>query len=100
MRPLPTITDPTYQAKSPNAFERILLKYIKDERDVPFAYLCLKIMLTVIPLAIAVALDFSWLLLPAIALAIRPNAMMVIAGRLGLGMTEQQLCRRHKQLPS
>ncbi|MEO1260168.1 MAG: fatty acid desaturase [Bacteroidota bacterium] len=53
MRPLQTITDPTYQPKSHNAVDRFFLKYIKDERDLPFNYLILKIMFTVIPLAVA-----------------------------------------------
>ena len=53
MRPLQTITDPTYQQKKHTAVDRFFLKYIKDERDLPFNYLILKIMVTVIPLAVA-----------------------------------------------
>lgn len=54
MRQLSTISDPTHQSKTHNALERFFLKYMKDERDLPFIYLSLKIILIVIPLAVAV----------------------------------------------
>lgn len=53
MRQLNKITDPTHHAKSYNFLERFFLKYMKDERDIPFMWLCLKIISTVIPLAVA-----------------------------------------------
>lgn len=52
MRTLTNITDPTYQAKGYNAFNRFFLQFIKDERDLPFIPLIFKIVGTVIPLAI------------------------------------------------
>lgn len=53
MKPLPAITDPTHQEKNEHAFDRFFLKYIKDERDLPFVFLIMKIMLLVVPLALA-----------------------------------------------
>ncbi len=52
MRPLTKITDPIFEKKNNTGIERFILKYIKDERDLPFSFLCFKIMLTVIPLAV------------------------------------------------
>ena len=52
MRPLIHVTDPVFEQKNYSSLDRFFLKYIKDERDLPFAYLILKIMFTVIPAAI------------------------------------------------
>lgn len=52
MRQLTTVTDPVFEKKQHSAFDRFWLKFIKDERDLPFISLILKIVFTVIPLAI------------------------------------------------
>lgn len=53
MRPLSEITDPIHQPKSYNSLEKFFLQYMKDERDLPFIWLCMKIVFIVIPLAVA-----------------------------------------------
>jgi len=46
------INDPVYVPKSQhNAFERFVLRFINDPRDLPFIYLCLKICLITVPMA-------------------------------------------------
>lgn len=53
MRNLVAIHDPTFHKKTQaNSIDRFFLRYIKDERDLPFIYLCLKITFLVIPIAI------------------------------------------------
>ncbi len=53
MRQLSTIADPIYEARPDSSLDQFFLKYIKDKRDLPFIYLCLKITFTVIPLGVA-----------------------------------------------
>ncbi|HRI61083.1 MAG TPA: fatty acid desaturase, partial [Saprospiraceae bacterium] len=53
MRLLGTIDDPVYHAKPRNIVERSLLHFIRDERDLPFFFLCLKIACTIIPVSVA-----------------------------------------------
>lgn len=53
MRVLTTVNDPVFQKKqSSNLIDRIFLPYIRDERDLPFIYLCLKLTFINIPIAI------------------------------------------------
>ena len=52
MRTLNTITDPTYTKKVFDSLDIFFLKYLKDERDLPFIYLILKLSLLFIPAAI------------------------------------------------
>jgi fatty acid desaturase len=53
MKSLSVIQDPTYQPKSAySALERFFLKGIRDERDLPFIHLMIKISLTLVPLGI------------------------------------------------
>ena len=60
MRTLTAIDDPVFLKKSSfNFIDRFFLKYIKDERDLPFIYLSLQITIVIIPFAI---LLFSGLL--------------------------------------
>lgn len=57
-----SITDPTFQRKAHyNALERFFLSLIRDERDLPFVYLTLRISLTMIPLAILLYFVQGWL---------------------------------------
>jgi fatty acid desaturase len=72
MRQLNTIDDPVFKTRPYNAVERFLLRYIRDERDLPFLFLCAKIALTIIP--VAVALYFAegtlWWVLAAVFIAL------------------------------
>jgi len=53
MRTLSTISDPVFEKKQQYHFlDRFFVKYIKDERDLPFIYLSLQISLLIIPFAI------------------------------------------------
>lgn len=61
---LPNITDPVYvKPDSFSALDKFFLKYIKDERDLPFVYLTIKITVTLIPLAVLLYMPFvdGWL---------------------------------------
>ncbi len=47
------ITDPVYEGKgSLTAYDQFLMRFVKDQRDLPFLYLMTSIHLTVVPLAI------------------------------------------------
>ena len=64
MRVLSTITDPVFvKPASYSAFDRFLLKAIRDERDLPFVHLTLKITVTMLPLAVLLYMPFitGWL---------------------------------------
>ena len=52
MKILGTITDPMGVAKPATALDRFFVSLIRDERDLPFVYLTLKITFTLIPLAV------------------------------------------------
>jgi fatty acid desaturase len=57
------ITDPVYVKKERyNAFDRFFLKLIKDERDLPFVYLCMRILFISLPVAVVFYIPglFSW----------------------------------------
>lgn len=53
MRQLGTISDPVYQTRRLTSVERFFLRFIRDERDLPFVFLCLKIAGTIIPVSVA-----------------------------------------------
>ena len=58
-----TIHDPVFVKKSRyNFLQKLLLHLIRDERDLPFIYLCLKITFIVIPVAIYLYIpgQFNW----------------------------------------
>lgn len=63
MRRLPAIQDPTSVAQPSNFFDRFLVRFIRDSRDLPFLYLILRISLTLLPLGIALYLPVvsGWL---------------------------------------
>lgn len=53
MKLLATSTDPVYtRSATPSALATWLSRYLQDERDLPFAYLILKITATMLPLAV------------------------------------------------
>lgn len=58
MRTLTTIKDPVFSGnKEPGSLDHFFLKFINDERDLPFIYLSLKIIFTLIPSAILLYLN-------------------------------------------
>lgn len=63
MKLLAAIHDPIFVQKDYTSLDRFLLKFIKDERDLPFLYLILRITLLVIPFAVLLYLPFvsGWL---------------------------------------
>ncbi|RYC71913.1 fatty acid desaturase family protein [Spirosoma sordidisoli] len=63
MKTLNAIYDPVFTSRSYNQVDRFFLQYIKDERDLPFIYLTLRITFTLIPLAVSLFLLplFSWM---------------------------------------
>lgn len=86
MKQLITITDPVFiKPKKYSAADRFFLKYIRDERDLPFVYLTIKISLTLIPLGILLYLPFiqGWLWW-AIAIAYAYLNNFVFKGPFGL----------------
>jgi fatty acid desaturase len=55
------ITDPVFDENIKyNAFEKWCISLIRDERDLPFVKLCLRILLFVIPVSIFLFFHFSW----------------------------------------
>lgn len=46
-----SITDPVFKKRRHNAFNRFILKYIKDERDLPFIHLSLLLTIIILPVA-------------------------------------------------
>ncbi|MCX6218768.1 fatty acid desaturase [Spirosoma sp.] len=58
MKVLSTLQDPTFQGRDYSRLDRFFLHYIKDERDLPFIYLTLRISLTLIPLSILLFMPF------------------------------------------
>ncbi len=53
MRTLSKINDPVYEKpQKHNLLSRFFLRFIRDERDLPFAYLCIQMTFIVIPFAI------------------------------------------------
>jgi len=60
LRDLTTVDDPGFNKKEEyNFLDRFFLKFIRDERDLPFVHLCILMTLTIIPFAV---LLFSQLL--------------------------------------
>lgn len=58
MRVLTAIHDPVFVPRLYSRFDQFLLRFIKDERDLPFVHLCLRITLTLIPLSILLYMPF------------------------------------------
>ncbi len=55
------ITDPVFDESSNyNFFEKFVLKFIRDKRDLPFIRLSLRILFIVIPLSVLIFFWFSW----------------------------------------
>lgn len=96
MKSLNTITDPTYtKPASFSSLDKFFLKYIKDERDLPFIYLSIYITFTLIPLAVLLYMPFItgwvwWLLV----IAYHYFNNMVFKGPFGLMLH----CTSHRVL--
>ncbi|MBN8824230.1 MULTISPECIES: fatty acid desaturase [unclassified Spirosoma] len=58
MKLLGAIKDPTFTGKNYNRFDRFFLQFIKDERDLPFIYLTLRITFVLIPLSVLLFMPF------------------------------------------
>ncbi|MFD2571648.1 fatty acid desaturase family protein [Spirosoma soli] len=58
MKVLGPIQDPVFIEKSYNQVDQLFLRYIKDERDLPFVYLTIRISLTLIPLSVLLFMPF------------------------------------------
>lgn len=64
MLSLPANTDPLYDATRPRTgLDRFFLRLIRDERDLPFPYMTIKVALLMVPLAILLYMPFvpGWL---------------------------------------
>ncbi|MCB0763884.1 MAG: fatty acid desaturase [Flavobacteriales bacterium] len=64
MLALPVITDPTARPdKIHSRTDRFFLRFIRDERDLPFMYLGIRVTLTLIPIAVLLYMPFvpTWL---------------------------------------
>lgn len=86
MKQLTTITDPVFvKPDSYNKLDKFFLKYIRDERDLPFVHLTIQISLTMIPLGILLFMPFiqGWLWW-AIAIAYAYLNNFVFKGPFGL----------------
>ncbi|WP_080241212.1 fatty acid desaturase family protein [Spirosoma rigui] len=58
MKLLGPIHDPVFTGRTYTRIDTFLLKYIKDERDLPFVYLTIRISLILIPLSILLFMPF------------------------------------------
>ncbi len=58
MMNVPIITDPVFKPRKYNRIEKFFLSFIKDERDLPFVYLMLRVTFTLPPLALLLYMPF------------------------------------------
>ena len=63
MKALGVIQDPVFTTRTYTRFDQFFLRYIKDERDLPFVYLSIRISLVLIPLSVLLFMPFitGWL---------------------------------------
>jgi fatty acid desaturase len=94
MKVLGSIHDPVFTSRSYSRLDQFFLQYIKDERDLPFVYLTLKITFTLIPLSILLFMPFvdgwAWWAVAAVHLYI---SNFVFKGPFGLMLH----CTSHRQ---
>lgn len=58
-----TITDPIFEKKEQlSTLDNFFMRFIKDERDLPFIYLCIRLLLMVVPVAVVLYIPgwFRW----------------------------------------
>jgi fatty acid desaturase len=58
MKSLPKIHDPVFTPKPLKTFDKFILRFIRDERDLPFIYLIIKISFVLLPLAFLIYMPF------------------------------------------
>lgn len=96
MRTLGTITDPTYATPAQHGtVDRFFLKLIRDERDLPFIHLSIKITASLLPLGVLLYMPFvqgGWWWLAAVAYQYLNN--IVFKGPFGLMLH----CTSHRPL--
>jgi len=95
MRTLPVLRDPVFTPRPYTALDQFFLRYIRDERDLPFIYLSIRITLTLLPISLLLYLPFvtgwTWWALAAVHLVLN-NA--VFKGPFGLMLH----CTSHRPL--
>ena len=89
-----TITDPVYHPKVHNKTDRFFLRYIKDERDLPFIYLIVKVSVLLLPMAILIYMPFItgwlwWLLV--VAFQVTNGALRAPFGLMMHSISHRQL---------
>ena len=94
MRSLPALQDPSFVAPPSTAFDRILLRLLRDERDLPFLYLTLQITFSLMPIGILlftpVASGWVWWTVAAVYLI----TYLIYKGPFGLMIH----CTAHRPL--
>ncbi len=95
MRPFTHTTDPEFNPpKEYSSFNKFWLKYIRDQRDLPFVHLTLKITLTLIPLSILLYFNIpTWVWWSSVVIHFYINNK-VFKGPFGLMLH----CTSHKPL--
>ena len=58
MKQLGSIRDPSHTNRAYTSLDNFFLRFIKDERDLPFVYLALRITFIVVPLALLLYMPF------------------------------------------
>ncbi len=63
MKLLQAIHDPVFHSKKYNRIDKFFLAFIRDERDLPFIYVVIKVSITLLPLAVLLYMPFieGWL---------------------------------------
>lgn len=96
MRTLGPISDPSFiQPTTYSRFDQFLLQFLKDERDLPFLHLAIRITITIIPLAVLLYMPFlaNWLWTVVAVLYLYLNNL-VFKGPFGLMLH----CTSHRPL--
>ena len=96
MKPLQALTDPVFVKPAQySAFDSFLLRAIRDERDLPFVHLTLRITVTMLPVAVLLYMPFVkgwWWALAAVAYQFLNN--ITYKGPFGLMLH----CTSHRKL--
>ncbi|QJW88406.1 fatty acid desaturase [Spirosoma taeanense] len=94
MKALGIINDPTFSGRTYSRLDQFFLGYIKDERDLPFVYLTIRISLVLIPLSVLLFMPFltgwAWWAVAAVHFYV---SNFVFKGPFGLMLH----CTSHRQ---
>lgn len=95
MKNLPVITDPVFTHVDLKGTDKFFVKFIRDERDLPFIYLTLKITFTLMPLGVLLYLPFvqGWIW-AVVAIAYQFMNNFTFKGPFGLMLH----CTSHRSL--